>query len=121
MSTYAAPLRDMQFVMKELVGLADISAMPACAEVTGDLADETRKLKQTSDEGVVILGSGSIVAQLAPHRLIDAYQIVIKPVVLGQGRTMFEGVQNRLNFERTDVRLFKNGNVVISYGVGANA
>src|SRR5687767_7708783 len=39
MSTYAAPLQDMKFVMKELVGLADISAMPACAEVTGDLVD----------------------------------------------------------------------------------
>ena len=89
--------------------------------LTGDLADETRKLKQTSDQGIVILGSGTIIAQLAPHRLIDAYQIVIKPVVLGQGRTMFEGLQNRLNFERTDVRMFKNGNVVISYGVGVNA
>ncbi|HEV2008774.1 MAG TPA: acyl-CoA dehydrogenase C-terminal domain-containing protein [Burkholderiales bacterium] len=39
MSTYAAPLQDMQFVIKELVGLADITAMPACAEVTGDVVD----------------------------------------------------------------------------------
>ena len=39
MSTYAAPLQDMQFVMKELAGLAEISAMPDCAEVTDDLVD----------------------------------------------------------------------------------
>jgi alkylation response protein AidB-like acyl-CoA dehydrogenase len=39
MSTYTAPLQDMQFVIKELVGLADITAMPDCAEVTGDLVD----------------------------------------------------------------------------------
>jgi alkylation response protein AidB-like acyl-CoA dehydrogenase len=39
MSTYAAPLRDMQFVIKDLVGLADITAMPDCAEVTEDLVD----------------------------------------------------------------------------------
>ena len=39
MSTYAAPLRDMQFVIKDLVGLADITAMPECAEVTDDLVD----------------------------------------------------------------------------------
>ena len=39
MSTYAAPLNDMLFVIKELVGLDDITAMPACAEVTGDLVD----------------------------------------------------------------------------------
>src|SRR6266404_5780661 len=39
MSTYAAPLQDMHFVIKELVGLADITAMPACAEVTSDMVD----------------------------------------------------------------------------------
>ncbi|MDB5809940.1 MAG: acyl-CoA dehydrogenase [Betaproteobacteria bacterium] len=39
MSTYAAPLQDMQFVIKDLVGLADITAMPDCAEVTADLVD----------------------------------------------------------------------------------
>jgi 3-(methylthio)propanoyl-CoA dehydrogenase len=38
-STYSAPLKDMQFVIKELVGLADITAMPDCAEVTADLVD----------------------------------------------------------------------------------
>ena len=39
MSTYAAPVKDMQFVIKELVGLDQISAMPECAEVTADLVD----------------------------------------------------------------------------------
>ena len=37
MSQYSAPLKDMQFVIEELVGLAEITAMPACAEVTPDL------------------------------------------------------------------------------------
>ena len=39
MSQYSAPLKDMQFVIEELVGLADITAMPACAEVTPDLVE----------------------------------------------------------------------------------
>lgn len=39
MSTYAAPLKDMRFVIKELVGLDSISAMPECAEVTAELID----------------------------------------------------------------------------------
>jgi len=39
MSTYTAPLQDMQFVIKDLVGLADITAMPDCAEVTAELVD----------------------------------------------------------------------------------
>jgi alkylation response protein AidB-like acyl-CoA dehydrogenase len=39
MSQYAAPLKDMQFVIEKLVGLAEITAMPACAEVTPDLVE----------------------------------------------------------------------------------
>lgn len=33
----------------------------------------------------VIMGSGSIVSQLAPEGLIDEYQIVLVPVILGNG------------------------------------
>ncbi|HEY5929624.1 MAG TPA: acyl-CoA dehydrogenase [Burkholderiales bacterium] len=39
MSTYAAPIRDMKFVIKELVGLDDIAALPGCEEITPDLVD----------------------------------------------------------------------------------
>ena len=39
MSTYAAPIRDMKFVINELVGLDEITALPGCGEVTSDLVD----------------------------------------------------------------------------------
>ena len=39
MTTYAAPIRDMKFVINELVGLGQISALPGCEEVTADLVD----------------------------------------------------------------------------------
>ncbi len=83
--------------------------------VKGDLAAEIRKLKQEPGEGMVILGSGSIVAQLAPEDLIDEYQIVVNPVVLGAGKTLFEGVKERLNLKLTKSRAFGNGNVLLCY------
>jgi dihydrofolate reductase len=64
---------------------------------------------------MVILGSGSIVAPLAQAGLIDSYQFVMVPVVLGQGRTMFQGVEGQLRLARTSERAFKNGNVVVGY------
>lgn len=65
---------------------------------------------------MVILGSGSIVSELAPEGLIDEYQVVVNPVVLGQGRTMFEGVKEKLNLKLTKTRAFGNGNVFLCYG-----
>jgi dihydrofolate reductase len=80
----------------------------------GDLAAEVRKLKQGAKD-IVIMGSGTLVAQLTQARLIDAYQLVVKPIVLGSGRSMFEGVDDRLDLKLTETRPFKNGNVVLSY------
>jgi dihydrofolate reductase len=81
----------------------------------GDLAEETRKLKEEPGEGLAILGSGSIVAQLTQAGLIDEYQFVVSPVVLGAGRTLFEGVQGKVPLRLTKTRAFGNGNVVLTY------
>src|SRR5215510_20552 len=56
--------------------------------VKGELLAEVRKLKRQSGKGLTILGSGSIVAQLEQAGLIDEYQILLNPVILGKGRTM---------------------------------
>ncbi len=81
----------------------------------GDLAEEVNGLKATEGPDIVILGSGSIVAQLSRQRLIDEYQMVIRPVVIGAGRTMFEGLPSPMLLKRTNARTFSNGNVVIYY------
>ena len=82
----------------------------------GDPIAEVRRLKEADgDQHLVILGSGSIVAQLAPSGLIDEYQIVVVPVVLGAGRTLFEGIEAKLALKLTASRGFANGNVFLSY------
>jgi dihydrofolate reductase len=81
----------------------------------GDLVAEAKRLKQQPGPDLVILGSGSIVSQLAEARLIDAYQIVLNPIVLGRGRTLFDTVRSKMSLRLTGTRAFKNGNVVLSY------
>ncbi len=81
----------------------------------GELLEEVRKLKQEPGEDIVILGSGSIIAQLAGEKLIDGYQMVVNPIVLGRGRTMFEGLKENLNLKLTNSRNFSNGNVLLTY------
>jgi dihydrofolate reductase len=83
--------------------------------VQGDLTTEVRKLKREPGPNMTIMGSGSIVAQLADAGLIDEYQIVVSPLVLGNGRTLFEGVKKKLSMKLTKSRAFGNGNVVLCY------
>ena len=83
--------------------------------VKSDMVEEVRKMKNEPGPEMVILGSGTIVSQLSEHKLIDEYQMVMNPIVLGNGRTMFEGMKEKLMLKRTNTRTFDNGNVVLSY------
>jgi dihydrofolate reductase len=83
--------------------------------VKGDLAAEVRKMKQAPGQGMTLMGSGSIVAQLAQAGLVDEFQFVVNPIVLGKGRTMFEGIQQKLALKPTQTRTFGNGNVLLCY------
>ena len=40
MAEYIAPIRDMKFVLNELVGLEKISTLPGCEDATSDLVDQ---------------------------------------------------------------------------------
>jgi dihydrofolate reductase len=83
--------------------------------VKGDMVAEVRKMKKESGPGMAILGSGTIVSQLAQAGLIDELQVVVNPIVLGKGRTLFEGVKERIALKLMKTRAFGNGNVVLYY------
>jgi dihydrofolate reductase len=83
--------------------------------VKGRLAAAVRKMKREPGADMVILGSGTIVSQLTDARLIDEYQIVVVPIVLGSGRTLFEGVKKPVHLTLKKSRAFRNGNVVLCY------
>lgn len=83
--------------------------------VKSDPAGEVRKLKKAPGGDMVIMGSGTIISQLAQAGLVDEYQMVVNPIVLGQGRTLFEGLKNKVNLKRTKSRAFGNGNVFVCY------
>jgi dihydrofolate reductase len=83
--------------------------------VKTNMLSEVRKLKQESGKDLTVLGSGSIVSQLAQERLIDEYQILLNPIVIGTGKTMFEGVKDSFSLTLTKTRAFGNGNVLLNY------
>lgn len=80
--------------------------------IHGDLVDEVRRLKSEPGPLLLIMGSGEIVSQLTQAGLVDQYQVVTVPIVLGRGRSLFEGVTTRPRLKLEKTRSFGNGNVV---------
>lgn len=80
-----------------------------------NLIDEIKKLKQIPDKNMTILGSGSIVSQLAEHGLIDDYQLMIDPVIIGVGTPLFTGISNKIDLKLISTKTFKSGFILLLY------
>ena len=78
--------------------------------------DSKEVLKWKAEEGndMVIFGSGKIVQQMTKLGLIDEYRFLINPIVLGEGKEMFEGV-GKFELKLLSTHTFGNGNVLLTY------
>jgi dihydrofolate reductase len=79
-----------------------------------NLLEETKKLKRTEGSDIIVFGSGTIVQQLTSAKLIDEYLIVVTPVVLGKGKSLFGDVE-KLNLHLAETGPFKSGNILLRY------
>jgi dihydrofolate reductase len=83
--------------------------------VRSDLPGAIKRLKSEDGPRLTILGSGSIVSQCAQAGLIDEYQVVVNPIILGRGLSMFQTVSDKRKLTLAASRQFDNGNVLLTY------
>ena len=81
----------------------------------GDIGEEIRKMKLSPGKDMTLLGSGSVVSQFADQGLIDEYQIMIDPVLLGSGTPICKGIRHRQSLQLTLTRSFRSGSVLLCY------
>ncbi len=81
----------------------------------GDIADEVNNIKEHSGKDVIVYGGAGFVSSLVQADLIDEYNLFINPVILGEGRTIFRDVQQRMDMNLTKSRKFECGIVLNQY------
>lgn len=82
--------------------------------ITGNVAGEVSKLKQQPSEDILIAGSGTLVRTLMQDDLIDEYRLLVYPVILGNGKRLFQdGTKTALKLMET--KTFSSGVVLLRY------
>jgi dihydrofolate reductase len=76
---------------------------------------EVEAIKKQPGKDIIIFGSGSVVSLLTQHGLIDEYQFVVGPVLLGSGRPLLSGVSKRSRLDLLEARKYPSGNVLLRY------
>jgi dihydrofolate reductase len=62
--------------------------------ISGDLAEEIGKLKGQVERDILVAGSGQLVQGLLQADLVDELRLMVFPIVVGQGRRLFDGAPN---------------------------
>jgi dihydrofolate reductase len=82
-----------------------------------DAVKTVQKLREQGGQTFAI-SSLNIASALTDARLIDEYWLLIHPVILGKGRPLFSGLNNRINLKLVETKTLKSGVVALHYLAG---
>jgi dihydrofolate reductase len=79
------------------------------------IAEEVSKLKQQQGRDLAIFGSSNLAVSLLQMGLIDELRIMVNPVVLGNGKALFKGIDDKVSLKLLKTQTFRSGNVLLYY------
>ncbi|HTS54053.1 MAG TPA: dihydrofolate reductase family protein [Burkholderiales bacterium] len=82
---------------------------------TGSIADEVARLKQVPGDGLLPVGGSELATSFLEQGLMDELRIVLTPILLGEGKPVFDGIKKRYPLRLLSTKEFKSGNVVVIY------
>jgi dihydrofolate reductase len=82
---------------------------------SGDLAEEVAKLKAQEGKPIIAHGGASFVRSLVAQGLIDQYNLMVHPVVLGQGLPIFSDLTAPRGLKLVSSKAFAGGSVAQVY------
>ncbi len=84
---------------------------------SGGLAEEIERLRAEPGEGDIAIGGATLAAEAAALGLIDEYQVVVYPVLVGGGIPYFPRSERRVDLELISTRTFSSRFVYLRYRV----
>ena len=92
----------------------DSVSWPPTAQIVRDLA-ELRALKDRPGKNLYVVGGPTLVTNLLNADLLDEIRLIVHPLLLGGGRALFEGVNQRRRLEFLGAQPTESGKLVLSY------
>jgi dihydrofolate reductase len=83
--------------------------------IKDDVTEELTKLKQQPGKDIAILGSSDLTVSLLRMGLVDEVRIMVNPVVLGAGKSVFRTAGERIGLKLLKSRHFNSGNILLYY------
>jgi dihydrofolate reductase len=83
--------------------------------LNGDVAAQVREIKERDGGTISVLGSADLAQTLMAHDLVDEYQLMVHPLVLGSGKKFFRDAEQVRRLELVDVTPTTTGVLLTTY------
>ncbi|HEY0870908.1 MAG TPA: dihydrofolate reductase family protein [Acidothermaceae bacterium] len=83
--------------------------------VRGEATQHLPMIKAATDKELLVIGSAHLTANLAQAGVLDELRVMVCPITLGQGRSLFEDLNGRVSLTLLRVKQFDSGNLVLTY------
>lgn len=77
--------------------------------------EEIEQMKQESGRDMLIYGIASVIQTLTNHGLIDEYQVLVHPLIVGGGKPLFHNIGHQVKLKLVNTKTHPSGVVVLSY------
>jgi dihydrofolate reductase len=91
------------------------SEWPNATVATDELADSVNQLKKQTGKDLLVYGGSGFVTSLIEHNLVDEYHLLVNPVALGSGLTIFAGLADALPLTLVKTKSFSCGTILLCY------
>lgn len=96
-------------------GLAWGNFEPAKPLTGHNVEDQIEALKKGDGGDIITFGSPTLVQSLTNAGLVDEYRLLIHPVVVNEGKRLFENLEGRTDFQLVSVDPLKRGAMFVTY------
>jgi dihydrofolate reductase len=79
------------------------------------IPEEIEQMKQEPGRDMVIYGSASLVQELTNLGLIDEYQVLVYPILLGSGKPLFHAIKDKVKLKLAGTQTHPSGIVILTY------
>jgi dihydrofolate reductase len=83
--------------------------------VNSDISNKVLEIKKESEKNIWLYGGASLIKSFIQLNLIDTYRISVHPIVLGNGKPLFEDLKDRIKLKLLKSNVFKSGVVQLIY------
>ena len=83
--------------------------------INRDVNKKITFIKNQKGKDIWLFGGAGLIKTLIKHELLDELLLAVHPILLGQGKPLFEDIKEKIEFKLIDTRTYSTGLVQLFY------